>query len=314
MKKENPTKNTPPEKGNKSANSKFNLTKKQKIWLGIATIVLILLIIILVFFLLNLMIFDANRHFTIHKVYIDNQGKTASYWNDPLQIENRSAELAREMQIEVNKDNLFAQDLAEKRAKLLEAHPEMEDIQLFPIYPDHLKIQIKERLPVARLPVARRPRNPDSSSTQMLEEEKTEKLIDKNGCIFSAKYFAEAKALPCIADDTYSEIFPLGGQVQGNGIKFLMQFIRMMEEKELLFQVVSARIIEDASTDNYGHCIKAHLKKDNFECKNVFFPYDKKTTIEKLKRSCLTLKEYAIEHNEVKHGNLSISEEDVTLR
>lgn len=300
MEKENTKKNKSSRKNNKLLDMKSaKLSHNEKVWLGIATLVLVVLIMILVIFLLNKEIFDNNRHFTIHKVYIDSQGKTNGYWNDPRKAETRAAELAREMEIEINKDNLFAQDLEEKREDILRGHPEMKDVKLIPVYPDHLQIQIVERLPFARL-------------HRILDGEA--KLIDEDGCIFSAKYYPQAASLPHIADDTNTEEFIMGKQVEGDGIKFLMQFVKLMKEKDLQFQIISARIIKDDSTDNYGLCIKAHLKKDNFECENIFLPYEKGYTPDKLRESCLSLKKYAAANNEIKHGNLSVSADTVTER
>ena len=258
-------------KGNSSPS--FNLNKKQKIWLGVATVILGLLLLTLAFFVIKDAVFDHNRHFIISTVKIDSQGKINSYWND------RAAELAEEIKITPRVDNLFAQDLAEKRMILLNNHPEMEDVQLIPILPDVLKIRIRERLPAARLDAATH-------------------LVDKDGWIFPAKYYSYAAALPAIKDETNKETFTDGKQVEGKGIRFLMQFIRMMEEREFQFQVVSARIIEHSrGNENLGLRIEAHLKRhdNDFECKRVVFSYPE--SLEILRKQAKMLKAYALERN-----------------
>ncbi len=303
MKKEN-VKKTAAEKGKKNTDtlSSFKLSNEQKVWLGIASIILMILIVVLVIFFLNNVIFEENAHFTISTVKIDTQGKTTSYWNDPRTVDARSAELAREMEIEPGKDNLFAQDLAEKRKDLLKGHPEMEDIQLIPILPDILQIRIAERLPVARL---------DRDMTE------NARVIDKKLCVFSAKYYGYAKSLPFIQDETCSDEeknqLVAGNQVKSDGIKFLLDFIQLLETNEFQFQVVSAIIVEDNSKDNYGKCIKAHLKRNGFECSAIFIPYPD-GPVELLKENCKVLRSYAEENAIVIKGQLSVSGNNVTKR
>lgn len=271
-------KNTPKEKKGPAAPA-FNLSKKQKIWLGIATVILLLLLLVLAFFILKRAVFENNRHFIISAVKIDTQGKRSSYWNDPLQAESRSIELAKEIEIKPGIDNLFAQDLAAKRKLLLEKHPEMEDVQLIPILPDILQIRIRERLPVARL-------------------DATTYLIDKDSHIFASEYYAIAPALPSIKDETHPESFAPGQQATGSGIKFLMQFIRMMGEQEIQFHVVSAKIMEHSKgNENLGLRIEAHLKRNDndFECQRVVFSYPE--GIEMLRMQARALKAYALERN-----------------
>lgn len=270
-------KNSATEKGTTAWS--FNLSKKQKIWLGVATMILLLLLLILAFFLLKRAVFENNRHFIISAVKIDTQGKRSSYWNDPLQAESRANELTKEIEVKPGADNLLTMDFAKKRELLLEKHPEMEDVQLIPVLPDILRIRIRERFPVARL-------------------DSTTYLIDKNCRIFSSEFYTIAPALPSIKDETHSEPFTPGMQTKGSGIKFLMQFIRLMEEREIQFQVVSAKIMEHSKgNENLGLRIEAHLKRNdnNFECQRVIFSYPE--GIEILRVQARLLKAYALERN-----------------
>lgn len=270
-------KNSATEKGTTAWS--FNLSKKQKIWLGVATMILLLLLLILAFLLLKRAVFENNRHFIISAVKIDTQGKRSSYWNDPLQAESRANELTKEIEVKPGADNLLTMDFAKKRELLLEKHPEMEDVQLIPVLPDILRIRIRERFPVARL-------------------DSTTYLIDKNCRIFSSEFYTIAPALPSIKDETHSEPFTPGMQAKGSGIKFLMQFIRLMEEREIQFQVVSAKIMEHSKgNENLGLRIEAHLKRNdnNFECQRVIFSYPE--GIEILRVQARLLKAYALERN-----------------
>ena len=270
-------KNSATEKGTTAWS--FNLSKKQKIWLGVATMILLLLLLILAFLLLKRAVFENNRHFIISAVKIDTQGKRSSYWNDPLQAESRANELTKEIEVKPGADNLLTLDFAKKRELLLEKHPEMEDVQLIPVLPDILRIRIRERFPVARL-------------------DSTTYLIDKNCRIFSSEFYTIAPALPSIKDETHSEPFTPGMQAKGGGIKFLMQFIRLMEEREIQFQVVSAKIMEHSKgNENLGLRIEAHLKRNdnNFECQRVIFSYPE--GIEILRVQARLLKAYALERN-----------------
>lgn len=282
MKKEKTKDKIPGEKNKKLLDMQsINLSREQKFWIGTATVILVLLTLTFIVYMLNNELFDNNKHFTISKVYIETHG-TTGYWNNPQESGLRETELARELEIEEGKDNLFAQDLEQKRKDLLEGHPEMKEVHLFPVLPDHLKIRIVERLPIARL---------DPVGTN------DAKLIDKDGFIFSAKYFPAAASLPYIADEYRSEQLIPGGKVQGDGLKFLMQFLNIMKEKDIQFHVVSAKIVYVNQPDNYGHCIKAHLKKDRYENETIYFPCDNTYSLEKLRKQCLVLKRHAIELN-----------------
>lgn len=291
MKKDNKKKTTTEKNKSIFDMQSVKLSKEQKVWIGIASIILAVLLLLLAVFCLNNVVFEDNRHFTISAVKIDTQGKSASYWNNPQTIEKRSAELTREMEIEPGKDNLFAQDLGEKRADLLKGHPEMEDIQLIPILPDLLQIRIKERLPVARLDK---------------DVKDDAKLIDKNRILFAAKYCGHAKTLPFIKDETSSEELVMGKQVEGDGIKFLLEFINLLAGNEFQFQVVSAGIVEDKV---HGKSIKAHLKRGGFECENVFFYYPQDGAVERLKANFKVLKDYAERYPLVNGGNLLVTTE-----
>lgn len=300
MKKENKKKSSTAKDKNFFDIQSVNLSNEQKVWLGIASITLMVLLVVLTIFFLNNVIFEDNKHFTISAVKIDTQGKTASYWNDPRTVDTRSAELAREMGIERNKDNLFALNLEEKRKDLLKGHPEMEDVQLIPILPDILQIRITERLPVARLD------DPDKTDA---------KVIDKNRYVFAARYYSDAKSFPFIKDQTSSEELIMGKQVEGDGIQFLLDFIHLLGSNEFQFQVISAELINDNDTiSNYGKCIKAHLKRGAFACKSIYIPFPQDGAIESLKVNCQRLKKHAEEYPRVESGELNVTAENVSLR
>ena len=279
------------------------LSKKQKVWIGIISIILLVLLLALTIFFLNRLFFVGNGHFTITAVKIDTQGKFAGYWNDPQNVVLRSEELRDEMQIVLHRDNLFALDLEEKRNELLKNHPEIQEIQLIPVLPDLLQIRVAERLPVARL-------------DRVVKEDS--RLIDKDGFIFAAKYYSAAKSLPFIADETApsptdGKQMTIGQQTDGDGTKFLLNFINVLKN-EFQFEVISARIVNDISRDNYGKCIKTHLKKEMFDCKNVIFYFPKDGTVNSLKQSCKQIKMYAEGNPRVELKSLLSTGTSVTVR
>ncbi len=276
------------------------ISKKQKIWIGVAAIVLAAGVLIGTVYGLNRLFFGGNRHFTVFSVKIDSLGKNNGYWNDPQTIDIKSAELRKEMKIEPGEANLFALDLEKYRAELLKNHPEMEDIQLIPVLPDLLQIRIIEREPVARL----------------AEEVKDNTLlIDKHRVVFAAKYCSK-KDPPHIKDELINpdEKFYPGKQIESDGIKFLLAFINLAAGREFGFEVVSAKIINDTSSDNFGTCIKAHLKHGDFDCRNIFFQYERSmpydVVIERLRESCRHLRNYAADPKGDK--KLRVTEKGVT--
>ena len=123
--------------------------------------------------------------------------------------------------------------------------------------------------------------------------------------------------VPFIQDETCSDEeknqLVAGNQVKSDGIKFLLDFIQLLETNEFQFQVVSAIIVEDNSKDNYGKCIKAHLKRNGFECSAIFIPYPD-GPVELLKENCKVLRSYAEENAIVIKGQLSVSGNNVTKR
>lgn len=242
-------------KGKNTEPRSYGLTRKQKIIVGIATVVLAISVLILTILIMKNQLFDRNEHFLLREVRIDSlRNVEGSYWNDHSKAEENTKKLTEELGINVMQDNIFALNLAEKREALLKAHPEIKDAQLTPILPDTLLIRISERLPVARL-------------------DKT-KLVDGEGYVVPANYFPFAKSLPLIQDATSPEKYTCGEPVQGTGIKFLMEFIRMMRERDILFDVKSARILKE-SKENLGLRIEADLKDENssFQCARVIFSY-----------------------------------------
>jgi len=242
---------------------KLNLSPMQKIWIGLAIVLVFLFLLVIGGILVKARMFERNPRFTLKNIEIrPPDGYVTSYWNSEFNREKRKKELAKELQLESGTMNVFAVELGVLRKRLMDEHSEISDVIVRRELPDTLSFTITERVPLAD--IGRGIPNKNGASLQA-----GNRYLDGNGMVIDAAH-CQKLTLPKIIDLSEREIGKLrpGDQVSSDGIRLALDFIQLINT-DTMFKDIEVKTIALVTFNNSIQCVLMYKNADF----TVILPY-----------------------------------------